>query len=144
VDGGFQQWKSFSRIRLVGGCVLRKKLDIDSVRIQNSRILSSKLTLQIHLYLHRFVIVPTKKREELVAILDDLIKRLMKIINSNRTKTAVRLKAVQVLAELIRTSYTMVRDAEVEELERETEKLEKEAKHTQTKNNAEEEPAKPA
>jgi polyhydroxyalkanoate synthesis regulator phasin len=90
------------------------------------------------------VIVPKEKREELVAILDDLTKRLMKIINSNRTKTTVRLRAMQVLAELIRTSYTMVRDAEVEELERETEKLEKEEKRSQTEDKAEEESARPA
>ena len=123
---------------------MRKKLDLCSVRSQNSRIMSSKLTLQIHVHRRRFVIVPAKKREELVAILDDLIRRLMKIINSNRTKTTVRLRAVQALAELIRTSYTMVRDVEVEELERETEELEKEAKCTKTEDNAEEEPAKPA
>jgi ribosome-binding protein aMBF1 (putative translation factor) len=123
---------------------LRKKLGVGSVRIRNSRIMPSKLTLRINVYPRRFVIVPAEKREELVTILDDLIERLMKIINSNRTKTTVRLRAVEVLAELVRTSYTMVRDVEVEELERETEKLEKEEKHTQTENNAEEEPAKPA
>ncbi len=123
---------------------MRKKLDVGSVRILNSRIVSSKLTLQIRVYPRKFVIVPAEKRKELVATLDDLIKRLMKIIDSNRTKTTVRLRAMEVLAELVRTSYTMVRDAEVEELERETEKLEKEAKRAPTGDNAEEEPAKPA
>ena len=123
---------------------MRKKLAVGSVRIQNSRIMPSKLTLQIHVHRRRFVIVPAGKREEFVAILDDLIKRLKKIINSNRTKTTVRLRAVEVLAELVRTSYTMVRDVEVEELERETEELEKEAKRSKTEHNAEEEPAKPA
>jgi ribosome-associated translation inhibitor RaiA len=144
----FQREKIFSRTKLERGCVLQKKLDVSSVRIRNSRIVPSKLTLQIHLSTRRFVIVPKEKREELVAILDDQIKRLMKMINSNRTKTKVRLRAVQVLAELIRTSYTMVRDEEVEELERETEKLEKEEKRSQTEDKTEdkteEEPAKPA
>jgi hypothetical protein len=104
---------------------------------------SSKLTLHIRLCARRFVIVPAEKREEFVATLEDLIKRLMKIINSNRTKTTVRLRAIEVLAELVRTSYTMVRDVEVEEIERETETLEKKAKRTETEDNAEEEPAKP-
>ena len=123
---------------------MRRKLVVGSVRSQNSRMMSSKLTLQMHLCASRFVIVPAGKREEFVAILDALMKRLMKIINSNRTKTTVRLRAIEVLAELVRTSYTMVRDVEVEELERETEELEKEAKRTKTEHNAEEEPAKPA
>jgi hypothetical protein len=105
---------------------------------------SSKHTLHIRLCARRFVIVPKEKREEFVAILDDLIKRLTKIINSNRTKTTVRLRAIEVLAELVRTSYTMVREVEVEEIERETETLEKKAKHTETEDNTEEEPAKPA
>jgi phage head maturation protease len=89
------------------------------------------------------VIVPKEKREELVAILDDLAKRLMKIINSRKTQTTVRLRAMQVLTELIRTSYSMVRDAEVEDLERETEKLEKEEKRAQTEDSRSEEPVKP-
>ena len=123
---------------------MRRKLAVGSVRNQKTRILSSKHTLQIRLCARRFVIVPAEKREEFVATLEDLIKRLMKIINSNRTKTTVRLRAIEVLAELVRTSYTMVREVEVEEIERETETLEKKAKRTQTEDNAEEEPAKPA
>jgi len=122
---------------------LRRKLAVGSVRNQKTRIVSSKLTLHIRLCARRFVIVPAEKREEFVATLEDLIKRLMKIINSNRTKTTVRLRAIEVLAELVRTSYTMVRDVEVEEIERETETLEKKAKRTETEDNAEEEPAKP-
>lgn len=122
---------------------MRRKLAVGSVRNQKTRIVSSKLTLHIRLCARRFVIVPAEKREEFVATLEDLIKRLMKIINSNRTKTTVRLRAIEVLAELVRTSYTMVRDVEVEEIERETETLEKKAKRTETEDNAEEEPAKP-
>jgi hypothetical protein len=47
-----------------------------------------------------------------------------------------------VLSELLNTSYTMVRDVEVEELERETEGLEEEAKQPQTEDKAEEDQAK--
>jgi ribosome-binding protein aMBF1 (putative translation factor) len=123
---------------------LRRKPDASSVRVLNPRILSSKLTLHVRLCASRFVIVPPEKREEFVAILDELIQRLMKIINSNRTKTTVRLRAIEVLAELVRTSYTMVRDVETEELERETQTLEKEAERIETEDNAEETTAKRA
>jgi len=98
----------------------------------------------MNVYPRRFVVVPAEKREELIKILDDMIKRLLTLIGARKTKTRVRLKAMTVLNELITTSYRMIRDEEIEELERETEDLEKEAKHTQTKNNAREEPAKPA
>ena len=36
---------------------MRKKLDVGSVRIPNSRIMPSKLTLKIRVYPRRFVIV---------------------------------------------------------------------------------------
>jgi hypothetical protein len=98
----------------------------------------------MHVYPRRFVIAPKEKRQELVATLDDLAQRLMKIINSRKTKTTVRLRAMQVFTELIRTSYTMVRDVEVEELERETETLEKEEKHPQKEDNPGKEPPQPA
>jgi polyhydroxyalkanoate synthesis regulator phasin len=92
----------------------------------------------------RRVIVPKEKREELVATLDDLIKRLRKIINSRKTKMTVRVRAMQVLTELIRTSYTMVRDVEVEELERETETLEEEEKRPKKEDTPRKEPTQPA
>jgi hypothetical protein len=49
-----------------------------------------------------------------------------------------------ILNELINTSYKMIKDVEVEELERETESLEKEARRPETEDSTEEEPAKPA
>ena len=119
---------------------MRKKLVLGSVQNQKYLRIPSQITLRMYVYPRRFVIVPLQKREELVKILDDTIKRLLKLINARKTETRVRLKALTVLNELIQTSYTMVR--EVEELERETEKLEKEAKRTETEDNAEEEPAK--
>jgi hypothetical protein len=123
---------------------LRRRPDRGFVRIRSSRRHTFKLTVPMHLCAHIDFIAPAEKREELVAILDDLIRRLRKIINSTRTKTTVRLRAVEVLAELVRTSYTMVRDVEVEKLERETESLEKEAKRTETENKTKAEPAKSA
>lgn len=123
---------------------MRRKLVVGSVRSQKRPIIPSQITFRMNVYPRRFVVVPAEKREELIKILDDMIKRLLTLISARKTKTRVRLKAMTVLNELITTSYRMIRDEEIEELERETEKLEKEAKRTQTKNNAEEEPAKPA
>jgi hypothetical protein len=123
---------------------LRKKLTVSSVRSQKPLIIPSQITLRMRVYPRRFVVVPAQKREELIKILDDMVKRLLTLINARKTKTRVRLKAMTVLNDLINTSYRMIRDEEIEELERETEELEKEAKRTKTEDNAEEEPAKPA
>ena len=102
----------------------------------------SQITLKINVFNRRFVIVPAEKREEFIEILSDMISRLLKLINARKTETRVRLKAMAVLNDLISTSYTMVRDVEVEELERETEGLEEEAKQPQTEDKAEEDQAK--
>jgi hypothetical protein len=123
---------------------LRKKLNAGSARIRNSRILSLKLTANLRLNTGKFIINPAEKRDEYIATIDDQIERLKKIINSNRTKTTVKLRAMEVLSELIRTSYTMVREEEIEKTERETETLEEEARRTETEDSTEEEPAKPA
>jgi len=101
--------------------VLAEKLEKRSVRRSNhtggARI--------IHVAL-RFTIHPEEKREKYVELLDQMIKRVEKIINSTRTKTRQRLRAIQVLTDLIKTSYGMIRDVEIKELEREVTSLEKE------------------
>lgn len=74
----------------------------------------------------KFTIHPKGQRENYVAILNKMITRVQKIINSHRTKTVHRLRAMNVLSELIRTSYSMVVDVEIEQLEREIKALEKE------------------
>ena len=139
------QKKKFSRTKLGGERVLRKKPDVSSVPSQKSTTTPPQTTHKITFHIKRFRILPKSKREELVEMLDDVIKRLLTLINSKKTTTSVRLKAMTVLNELVSTSYRMIRDVEVEELERETEELEKEAKRTKTKDSAEEEePANPA
>jgi len=61
-----------------------------------------------------------------VKILDHMINRVQKIINAQKTKTNQRLRAMQVLTDLIKTSYSMIRDVEIEGLEREVKTLEEE------------------
>ena len=72
------------------------------------------------------MIKPEEKRASYVELLDRMIKRVEKIINSHKTKTKQRLRAMSVLSDLIKTSYGMVRDVEIEWLEREVAALEKE------------------
>jgi hypothetical protein len=123
---------------------LPEKLNPSSARIRKSRILSLKLTAHIRLNTSKFIINPAEKRDEYIAIIDDQIERLKKIINSNRTKTTLKLRALEVLSELIRTSYTMVREEEIEKTERETETLEEEARRSKTEDSTKQEPDKSA
>lgn len=122
---------------------MRKKLGASSVRVRNSRIVSSKLTVRIRLYKVKLVIDPEEKRAEYIARIENQMERLEKMINSNRTKTTVKLRAMEVLAELIKTSYTMVREEEIEKTERETQTLEEEAKRPTKEDSTEKESTNP-
>ena len=57
-----------------------------------------------------------------------MIEKLEEIINSEDTDEKTRIRAANVLARLISTSYVMVRDIDIEKLERELEELQKENK----------------
>jgi lipoate-protein ligase A len=140
----FQSKKSFSKIEPEKGCVLRKKRVMGSAQSRKSTRTLLQATYKMTIYLRRFKIVPSKKREDLIKTLDDVIQRLLTIISSKKTTTTLRLKAMMVLNQLISTSYAMIRDIEVEEYERETETLEEEARRSETEDSTEEESAKPA
>lgn len=86
-----------------------------------------EVNLKLRVYHREFRIVPEEKRAELIEILDRMIDRLVKVINAKKTRTRVRLRAMSVLNDLIKTSYTMVRDVEVEHLEREIAEIESQA-----------------
>jgi len=103
--------------------VRRKKPEKPSVPKQNHPIRHPQITFKIN---RKFTIIPTEKRRQYVEKLDKMIKRVENIINARKTKTKQRLRAMTVLSDLIKTSYGMVRDAEIEQLEREIEELEKE------------------
>lgn len=89
---------------------------------------STIIHLKFRIHPRKFKIVPEEKREELIKTLDEMINRLIKLINARRTTTKLRLRAMTVLNDLIKTSYTMIRDVEIERLEREIEAIEREAK----------------
>jgi len=119
--------KNFSRETFEMSSIHSENPGNKSVRIQKPPTKHPQHTLTVAL---RFTIKPTEEREKYVAILNAMIKRVEKIINSKKTKTKQRLRAMQVLTDLIRTSYGMVRDVEVEELEREVTALEEEEGET--------------
>lgn len=96
------------------------------VQKQKPPITPLQITLKLRIHPRKFKIVPEKKRGDLVRILDRMIARLVKLINAKKTRTKVRLRAMGVLNDLIKTSYAMIRDVEIEQLEREIEELERE------------------
>jgi hypothetical protein len=98
-----------------------------SILEENLLVIPRKISLRFRVYPRKFRVMPEEKRRELIEILDAMIRRLVKIINAKKTKTRIRLRAMTVLNDLIKTSYTMVRDVEIEHLEREITELENQA-----------------
>lgn len=115
--------KIFSANKPKKASVLARKLGNKSVWIQKP----PKKHLRVRI---AFTVKPAKLRAEYIELLDKMIKRVEKIINGKRTKTRQRLRAMEVLADLIKVSYGMIRDVEIEELEREVKALESEEEET--------------
>ncbi|HML02644.1 MAG TPA: hypothetical protein VK487_04640 [Candidatus Bathyarchaeia archaeon] len=135
--------KNFSSDQSGDDVVLGKKLALSSVRSRKVTRIPSQTTYKITVYLRAFRIVPAEKRIEYIEMLDGVIKRLLTMINSKKTKTPVRLKCMMVFNYLINTSYNMITDVEVEELERQTAELEEEAKRSATEDSDDEEENNP-
>jgi len=70
------------------------------------------------------------EREDLYKRVKKLIIRLEVMIYSRKIKKEIKIKAIKALAELVAKATGILRDYEVEELERETEELKKEARQT--------------
>jgi len=100
-----------------------RKLEESSVRKRKVLVKHPQRIFKIAL---RFTIKPAEEQEKYVKVLDHMISRVQKIINAQKTKTNQRLRAMQVLTDLIKTSYGMIRDVEIEGLEREVKTLEEE------------------
>lgn len=79
------------------------------------------IPIKIHL---KFRVEPEDQRAHYVELLNMMIQQLEKIINNRRTKTTQRLRAMRLLTKLIRTSYIIVRDVDIEALEREIKAIE--------------------
>ena len=92
------------------------------------RVIVKGRGLELRLRPRRVRIEPEAKRNEYIERLDNVIEKLEEIINSEDTDEKTRIRAANVLARLISTSYVMVRDIDIENLERELEELQKENK----------------
>jgi len=92
-------------------------------RLEKGSVQRPLYPLRINL---RFVVEPKVLREEYIALLDRMIKRVEQIINApaKTVDTKNRLRAMEVLTKLIQATYTLIRDVEIEQLEREIEELE--------------------
>ncbi len=75
----------------------------------------------------RFRIDPEGKREEYVGRLERLIEGLDGLMADQSMDEAARLKAMDVIIRAVRMCYLIVRDVDVERMERELEKLKEEA-----------------
>ncbi len=81
------------------------------------RVIPVKINLQ-------FRIEPKDERAHYVELLNMMIRKLEAIVNGQRTRIPQRLRAMKLLTDLIQTSYTIVRDVDIENLERDIETIE--------------------
>jgi len=97
----------------------------DPVQVEGQAETAARL--QVFITARRVRIDPEEKRREYIERLERLIEGLDKLANNRRVERKTRLRAVEVMVKVINTCYGIVRDIEVEMLEREFEELETEA-----------------
>ena len=90
-----------------------------------SRVKERGRGLELRLRPRRVEIKPKEKRHEYIKRLDKAIETLEGIINSEETDEKTRIQAANSLARLISTSYVMIVDIDVENIEEEVENLKK-------------------
>ena len=90
-----------------------------------SRVKERGRGLEFHLTPRRVVIKPREKRQEYIERLDKAIVTLEEIINSEKTDEKIRIQAANALARLISTSYVMIQDIDIENIEEQIEDLKK-------------------
>ena len=90
-----------------------------------SRVRERGRGLELRLRPRRVVIKPDKKRHEYIRRIDKAIETLEAIINSDEADEKIRIQAANALARLVTTSYGMIVDIDVENIEEEAETLRK-------------------
>jgi flagellin-specific chaperone FliS len=85
---------------------------------------SRKLPQELRITLRRTIMRPDEKRGEYIGKLDEIITRLEFIINSEFTEEKMRLRAVDTLTRVIKAAYTMVKDVEIEDIDRQVHEIE--------------------
>jgi mRNA-degrading endonuclease RelE of RelBE toxin-antitoxin system len=90
-----------------------------------SRVKERGRGLEFRLTPRRVVIKPREKRNEYIKRLDKAVETLEGIINSEEIDEKTRIQAANALARLISTSYVIIRDIDIENIEEEVENLKK-------------------
>jgi len=86
----------------------------------------------IKISVRRVRIDPGKKREEFLDRLDAAISKIEAILNSENSSEAIKIQAANTLSNILRVSYTIVRDIDIENVEREISEIEESRKKQET------------
>ena len=86
-------------------------------------------TIRLDLRIRRVRILPEERRREYIGRLESLMKSLDTIINDPTGTETIQIKAVNALVNTIRMCYTMVREIDVEQLEKQITNLKRENEH---------------
>jgi hypothetical protein len=97
------------------------------------RVIPRRQGLELRLRPRRTVIKPREKRHDYIRRLDKAIETLEEILNSEEADEKTRIQAANALARLISTSYVMVQDIDIENIEEEVENLKKMLKEHEEK-----------
>ena len=69
------------------------------------------------IYVRRVRTDPAEKREQFIQRLDDAVEAIEAILDDPKTSELTRIKAANAIAWILRASYTIIRDIDVENLE---------------------------
>jgi hypothetical protein len=86
----------------------------------------------IQLRVRRLRTNPANKREEFLDRLDAAATKIQDILDNDHSSKATKIKAANSIANIIRASYAIVRDIDIEEIEREIEEIKAKAQEEQT------------
>ena len=81
------------------------------------------IRIRVKVTLRRVRIEPAEKREEYIARLEKAIKFCENVLNNPGAVEEIQLEALDVIIRAIRMSYTIVKDVDVENLERLTDEV---------------------
>ena len=91
----------------------------------HQRVIPRRQGLELRLRPRRVKIKPEEKRHDYIRRTDKATETLEEIINSEQAYEKTRIQAANSLARLISTSYVMVQDIDIENIEEEIENLKK-------------------
>ena len=99
----------------------------------HQRVIPRRQGLELRLRPRRVKIKPEEKRHEYIRRIDKVIETLEAIINSEEADEKIRIQAANALARLVSTSYVMIVDIDIENIEEQAETLQKMIEDRQAK-----------